>query len=511
MNKYLKDIFLHLDGIAMTPIYQLIYIIKNRLNSKDIPLIDLSEYGDYIHVLLSILEGQDLIKKNDENHKSIRFEWTENSNNILSKNNDFSSFKDYYISSINLIEGNNEHNLSTSFNRAYQDYLKYVNEYSDEKSLISKHLEGALIAPILIYYNYVKPQSNLINDLYDKKLNDILDFLNEIDIIKRNSLTEKGEYILSKSYAYGVTDSYMRTFIHLEDLCLNPQTKGCLSKDLKFKSINFLKNKENHVNRALNVWGSGKSHTTYFKYIDNYIIDIFNRPIDDQPIGIADMGCGDGSFLYHLNNLVKNNTLRGDHLNSHPLFLIGADYNQAALDETSKMFFNEDNKPMTVLADISKPAKYAKKIKNSYDLNISDFLNVRSFLDHNRTYKNTDSLGINFKNATTNSFVWKGQRISSNQIQENLVNHFMKWKKYVSKYGLLILELHSININKINHNIGKVPMTAYISTHGFSDQFMIEYEVYKECIEHAGLKIDKKYEKIFPNNDIKMISINLIS
>ena len=175
------------------------------------------------------------------------------------------------------------------------------------------------------------------------------------------------------------------------------------------------------------------------------------------------------------------------------------------------MFFNEDNKPMTVLADISKPAKYAKKIKNSYDLNISDFLNVRSFLDHNRTYKNTDSLGINFKKATTNSFVWKGQRISSTQIQENLVNHFMKWKKYVSKYGLLILELHSININKINHNIGKVPMTAYISTHGFSDQFMIEYEVYKECIDHAGLKIDKKYEKIFPNNDIKMISINLIS
>ena len=54
-------------------------------------------------------------------------------------------------------------------------------------------------------------------------------------------------------------------------------------------------------------------------------------------------------------------------------------------------------------------------------------------------------------------------------------------------------------------------MTAYIATHGFSDQFIIEYEVYKECIERAGLSINKDYEKTFPNTDIKMISINLIN
>ena len=150
-----------------------------------------------------------------------------------------------------------------------------------------------------------------------------------------------------------------------------------------------------------------------------------------------------------------------------------------------------------------------------YSFDISDFLNVRSFLDHNRRYESShQKLAINrysFKNKTNNAFCWRGKRIDSQAIQTNLVDHFKKWKKYISKYGLLALELHSIDIEDIAKNIGKAPVTAYIATHGFSDQFIIEYNVYKECINKAGLSLNEAYEKNFPNNEIKMISINLIS
>ena len=37
-------------------------------------------------------------------------------------------------------------------------------------------------------------------------------------IKKAKRLDSKGNYILSRSYAYGVTASYLRTFTHLEDL-----------------------------------------------------------------------------------------------------------------------------------------------------------------------------------------------------------------------------------------------------------------------------------------------------
>ena len=342
-----------------------------------------------------------------------------------------------------------------------------------------------------------------VNDLSDE----IVAFLKSIKFIDKKDLTEKGQYLLSKAYAYGVTESYMKTFIYLEDLCLN-KIKGIAHK----KDQN---NNEYHVNRSLNVWGSGHSHATYFKYIDNYVIDIFNEPIEKQPIGVADMGCGDGALLYHLNELIKNKTLRGSHLDTHPLHLIEADFNQAALDETIKMFSNKPNQPMTVLADISKPDEYAQKVKTVYSLDISDFLNVRSFLDHNRRYStksaSTELDNYTFASKTNNAFCWKGIKINSQEIQNNLVRHFKKWEKYISKYGLLALELHSIKIEDVFKNIGKAPMTAYIATHGLSDQFIIEYDVYTECISKAGLSINKNYEKTFPNSDIEMISINLIS
>ena len=56
-------------------------------------------------------------------------------------------------------------------------------------------------------------------------------------------------------------------------------------------------------------------------------------------------------------------------------------------------------------------------------------------------------------------------------------------KKSISIYQKNILEpkerlVSSLkNISEIYENIGNIPITAYMATHGFSDQFIIEYEV----------------------------------
>ena len=517
MNKYLKDIFIHLDGIAMAPIYEFLSNNNNILSKGIRNGVFRLEYRDgknhnlnraYCSVLSKILQAQNIIAQPSliDNYGKY-YSLTDYGKDIFNNNSNYSGFKDYYISSISLIEGKatlDSSNFVKNFKTAYLAYLNSIDKNGIE-SLISKHLEGSLIGPILIYCEYT--DSNKNNEIYSLE-NDLQDFIIKNGMIENGGLTEKGKYLLSKSYAYGVTDSYMKTFIHLETLCTDSQSNGISNKIDKNKN-------EYHVDRSLNVWGSGNSHTTYFKHIDKYVIDIFNKPLEKQPKGIADMGCGDGAFLYHLNELIKSKTLRGKYLDSHPLLLIGADFNQAALDSTQAMFSNNNNKPITVLADISKPDIYAKEIFSNHSLNISDFLNVRSFLDHNRRFdsavKSSDSNKYAFKNITTNCFSWKGDLIKAQDTQIDLVEHFKKWKKYISKYGLLVLELHSIDIDDIYPSIGKIPMTAYLATHGFSDQFIIEYEVYKECLLLAGLNIDARYEKIFPNQETKMISINLIS
>ena len=515
MNKYLKDIFNHLDGIAMSPLYEMLdqnednIIAHNAKRGVFFTKDTSSNFNEgYCSIISKILVGQNILNNRESNSKSKTFyKLSDYGLKIFDKRYSYAGFKDYYKQSLKLIQGEiklNSDKYCSSFSKVASIYEIISKSNKDEMSIVSKHIEGAIIAPILVYFSYVKPNTSInVNEFK----NEISEFLKSAGLINGKSLTDKGEYLLSKAYAYGVTESYMRTFLHIQDLAQN-KIKGIANK----MDTN---NNEYHVNRALNVWGSGHSHTTYFKYIDNYVIDIFNQPLEHQPIGVADMGCGDGALLHHLNELIKTHTLRGKHLKSHPLLLIGADFNKAALDETNKMFSNVSNKPMTVLADISKPDEYAKKVKKMYSLNISDFLNVRSFLDHNRRYESSHQESAikrySFKNKTNNAFCWRGEKIDSQDIQTNLVDHFKKWKKYISKYGLLALELHSIKIEDISKNIGKAPITAYIATHGFSDQFIIEYNVYRECINKAGLSLNEAYEKNFPNNQIKMISINLIS
>ena len=75
--------------------------------------------------------------------------------------------------------------------------------------------------------------------------------------------------------------------------------------DLLFGNPFILRNigeheEELHVDRKMNVCASGGAHAEYFNIIDQIIIELFNRPIAEQPSGILDMGCGNGAFLQHL-------------------------------------------------------------------------------------------------------------------------------------------------------------------------------------------------------------------
>ena len=93
----------------------------------------------------------------------------------------------------------------------------------------------------------------------------------------------------------------------------------------------------------------------------------------------------------------------------------------------------------------------------------------------------------------------------------SLIEHFLKWKPYINKFGLILLELHTINPKLCAKNIGKTLATAYDGTHGYSNQYIIEYEDFIDSALLADLKIEKKFEFNFPNKDLTTISINLFS
>jgi hypothetical protein len=315
-------------------------------------------------------------------------------------------------------------------------------------------------------------------------------------------LTACGHYAAQIATSYGVTVSYLPMFNALHTLLFgNPRIPR-----LDDNGVEVM------VNRGMNVWGSGGAHKTYFKKVDEIIVEIFNRPISQQPHGICDMGCGDGSFLEHLYVTVKNHTARGAMLDKHPLILVGADFNKVARRVAKQTLRKAGIETFHVIGgDINRPAQLAGDLED-LDLDIHDLLHVRSFLDHNRPYISPANYVAGSRMArSTGAFVHFGQDIPADELEENLVRHLRRWAPYVGRFGLLVLELHTLPPLVTAANLEKTPAVAYDGTHGFSDQYLIELPIFLECAREAGLQADLRFQCKFPPSELATVSINFFT
>jgi hypothetical protein len=312
-------------------------------------------------------------------------------------------------------------------------------------------------------------------------------------------LTSSGKYAATLATSYGVTVSYVPLLNTVRTLLFgNPRIPR-----VDESGVELL------VNRGMNVWGSGGAHRTYFKKVDEIVVEIFNRPIARQPHGICDMGCGDGTFLEHLHSVVKTRTARGQVLDKHPLVLVGADFNKVAR-RVAKQTLRKANCPTfhIIQGDINRPPQLAADL-DDLGLDIHDLLHVRSFLDHNRPYSPPmDYIKGSRKGRSTGAFTRLGQEIAPDELEENLVRHLRRWAPYVGRFGLLLLELHTLPPELTAANLEKTPAVAYDGTHGFSDQYLVELPVFLDCAREAGLRSDARHACKFPPTQLATVSLN---
>jgi hypothetical protein len=316
------------------------------------------------------------------------------------------------------------------------------------------------------------------------------------------SLTACGRYAAQIATSYGVTVSYLPMFNILSTLLFgNPRIPR-----VDESGVELL------VNRGMNVWGSGGAHKTYFKKVDEIIVEIFDRPLNEQPQGICDMGCGDGSFLEHLYSVVTTHTARGQVLDEHPLVIVGADFNKVAR-RVAKQTLRKAEIPNAhiIHGDINRPALLAGNLEE-LGLDIHDLLHVRSFLDHNRPYVHSANYIKGSRTGRcTGAFAHFGEEVLPDELEDNLVRHLRRWAPYVGRFGLLVLELHTLPPDLTAANLDKTPAVAYDGTHGFSDQYLVELPIFLECAKEAGLRADPRYQARFPPSELATVSINFFT
>ncbi|RBP27747.1 hypothetical protein DFR65_10844 [Oceanihabitans sediminis] len=521
--KLRENIFRHLDGLATaTTAYSLYkkgvldFLLKNEKASIEELSKEFNANEGYLNIALRVLCSQGwLVQHIDNKTNAVSYEI----NNISKK-----AFQlvPVYEEAIKLLSYSvkfpEERIGADAFLALERIFKNYENKYSlkgddtIEKQIL-KHIEGCIVGPIIVllgvnglFHKYFMEASFTAEEYHKdpESFKKVLDFFSYLGWFqkKKNTyqFTDKGLFFAKRASAYGVTVSYLPTFLQLDELLFgNPRI-------LKTDSP---KQTEKHVHREMNVWGSGGAHATYFKVIDQVIITLFNKPIDEQPKGILDMGCGNGAFIQHIFEVIEHQTLRGKMLEEHPLLLVGADFNQAALKVTRANLIKADIWAKVIWGDIGRPDLLAKDLKEDYNIELKDLLNVRTFLDHNRVWEAPKQTSENIS-TSTGAYANNGKRLCNNIVEDSLLEHLQKWKPYVEQFGLLIIELHTLNPKLTAENIGKTAATAYDATHGYSNQYIIEVDVFNRIAAKAGLKPDPKYFSRFPNSDLATVSVNLL-
>lgn len=529
-NEFRSDLFKHLDGIVTAPsAYALSEkgVTEYILEKKEVSLQELTEKfhanEGYLNVALRVLCSQGwLVQEIDNQQDQISFAINDSSETAF---NHFHLYKDV----VHLLKfSENYHTrkfevepflvLEQIFNKFRNNYDIDLSENEKSRTIqlqILKHIEGIIVGPTSVYlgmsgmfHKYFMQASFKPEEFHHDQdsFGRLLDFFVHFGWFHKENgtyqFTEKGLFYARRASAYGVTVSYIPTLRKLDELIFgNPKA----AKDAGDG------NREGHVDRQMNVWGSGGAHAAYFKVVDEIIIELFNKPIEEQPKGVLDMGCGNGAFLQHIFNVIEQHTERGRMLDEHPLVLIGADFNEAALKISKANLIQADIWAKVVWGDIGRPDLLANDLKGSYNIDLEELLNVRTFLDHNRIWKEPSVVNDARESKSTGAYAFEGKRINNNHVEDSLLEHFLNWKPYLKKFGLLVIELHTVDPGLVADNLGRTAATAYDATHGYSDQYIVEVDVFNKTMAEAGLVPDNNICRKFPNSELATVTVNLFS
>lgn len=527
----LSTIFRHLDGIVTGPVALLLQdsgLLERIQQEKTVELGALARAfkanEGYLNVALRVLCSQGWLEQRiDAEEDKVYFSLTERGRLAC----DFiplyrkavvfipyaTRMEGYILQGFNAIAFAELRALLEEFYGFSQLPVLADAEAQRVREQILKHIEGLIAGPFIVslgmnglFNKYFSTAPFEVEEFskHSEELRVVIDFFKALGWFTEDhgvyNFTPEGLFFAKRAGAYGVTVSYLPTFMQVKELVFgNPNVLWDRPENTP----------EIHVNRRMNVWGSGAAHSGYFQKIDDIVIDLFNRPIHEQPRGFADMGCGDGTLLAHIFEVIWTKTKRGKMLDEFPLFIIGADFNEAALNATRATLNQADIWAKVVWGDISKPELLAESVKRKYGIELNDLLHVRSFLDHNRIYEPPREANALPPSRSTGAFAHRGKRLPNREVQQNLVEHLRRWMPYVNRYGLLLIELHTIPPELAAQNLGRTAVTAYDATHGFSDQYILEFGCFLEAAAKAGLHSDAAHQSLYPNERLGTVSINL--
>ena len=359
-------------------------------------------------------------------------------------------------------------------------------------AMMRTHLDGGLAVPAMLSLwgtgRLGDAGPALSGSGLDVAIGSLLSSLGWLDAT--GAWTDLGRTASEYTVHFGIVGSYLPLLARLPDVYRGELTVATRDADTA----------EWHVNRELNVIASAAAHRRYFADADGIFLELFDRePVSEQPRFIADMGCGDGSWLSHLYELISTRTLRGRHLESNPLLMVGIDYNEAALDQASEHLGERDIPSLVVFGDVGDPDGLRASLAE-HGLAIEDGLHIRSFLDHDRAYTGGETTEV-VPGSSSGAFVDPGGRpLAPEEVERDLVSHLRRWAPHLRRHGLVVLEAHSVSPAVTRRHLGALHSVAFDAYHAYSHQYPIEHSAFLSCCSAAGLERVSLAERQYPSS-----------
>ncbi|HEX5713147.1 MAG TPA: hypothetical protein VFX85_07525, partial [Solirubrobacterales bacterium] len=254
-----------------------------------------------------------------------------------------------------------------------------------------------------------------------------------------------------------------------------------------------------HVHRALNVRISAAAHDRYFADSEPLFLEIFDRePLGEQPRFVADMGCGEGSWLAHLYRVIEQRSRRGAALAEQPLTMVGIDPDAGALELARRRLESAGVPALLIRGDVTDPDGLATELAK-HGLAIEDGLHIRSFIDHERSYRGGgDVAGPGWSSGVYMDV--DGAPLSGEQVERDFIAHLRRWARHTGKHGMVVLEAHCAAPEVVAKNLGSLHGIAFDAHQAYSKQYPVDHPAFVECCRRAGLRTAAHRELRYPNN-----------
>ena len=306
-------------------------------------------------------------------------------------------------------------------------------------------------------------------------------------------LSRAGRFVVDRIFITAVLASYRPMFVRAEELLFG-DARRVFERDAK--------GHETHVDRTVNVIGSGFQHEKFFTALADLVIRCFEgEDYESQPKYIVDMGCGDGTLLKRLYEAVRDRTPRGKVLDTHPVIPVGVDFNEKALAEASRTLAGIQH--IAVRGDIGDPAALLETLRANVAGDLHRVLHVRSFLDHDRPYRRPEDRDAAARRTATGGNVYidgEGNAIPPGEMMQSTVEHLRRWSQAVNEHGLVVLEVHCLPPEVTARYRDESENFHFDAYHALSHQFLLDAPAFLACAAEAGLFCREGRVVGFPKN-----------